>query len=80
VATFDVQDSLVTCLQADPLIEIADLILEHASRDFITVDDGIVTFHCTNGDLTYGLREHDDIRETWIGVRSGVADAEGNEL
>jgi hypothetical protein len=71
---FDVTNDLVTCIQADPLIEIADMILEHASRDFVSLGDGIVTFHCTNGDLTYGLTEHDDLRECWLGVRSGVSD------
>jgi hypothetical protein len=79
VAVFDVNDGLVTCVQADPLVEIADQILEHASREFVSVGDGIVTFHCTNGDLTYGLREHDDLRETWLGVRSGVEDEDLDE-
>lgn len=74
VCCFNVQDGLVTCLQADPVVEIADLILEQASRDFVSVGDGIVTFHCDNGDVSYGLTEHDDIRETWIAIRAGVTD------
>jgi hypothetical protein len=76
VATFDVRDGLITCLQADPVIEIADQILERADPTFLSVGDGSVTFHCSNGDISYGLRDHDDIRETWIGIRPGVDDDE----
>lgn len=64
----------ITCIQADPVIEIADQILVGADPSFVEVGDGIVTFHCRNGDVSYGLREHDDILETWLGVRSGVTD------
>jgi hypothetical protein len=60
--------------QADPLVEIADQILEQQlDPQFVSVGDGIITFHCSNGDLSYGLREYDDLRETWLGVRSDVA-------
>lgn len=72
VCCFNVQDGLVTCVQADPVVEIADQILEQADRSFVSVGDGIVTFHCDNGEVSYGLIEHDDIRETWIGIRAGV--------
>jgi hypothetical protein len=68
---------LITTLevtQADPVIEIADQILERADPDFVSVGDGIVTFHFANADVSYGLREHDDLRETWLGVRSDVTD------
>jgi hypothetical protein len=71
---FDVTDHdprRITCIQADPIIEIADAILENGDPEFVRVGDGIVTFHCANGDVSYGLREHDDLRENWIGVRSG---------
>jgi hypothetical protein len=80
VATFSVYTNpedtqrSITMLQADPVIEIADVILEHADPTFLSVGDGIATFHCSNGDVVYGLREHDNLRETWLGVRSGVAD------
>lgn len=74
VCCFNVQDGLVTCVQADPVVEIADQILEQADRSFVSVGDGIVTFHCDNGEVSYGLRDHDDIRETWIGIRAGVED------
>jgi hypothetical protein len=80
VATFSVYtdpasgEHSITVLQADPIIEIADQILEQANPNFVSVGDGIATFHCSNGDVTYGLREHCDLRETWLGVRSGVAD------
>lgn len=74
VCAFEVHGGLVTCLQADPVVEIADQILEQASRDFVSVGDGIVTFHCDNGDVTYGLTSHDDLREAWIGIRAGVSD------
>lgn len=74
MATFNVIDGFIYCLQADPLIEIADQILERADPHFVQVGDGIATFHCSNGDVTYGLREHDDLRETWLGVRAGVDD------
>jgi hypothetical protein len=62
----------ITCLQADPFIEIADQVLEQADPNFVSQGDGIVTFRCENGDVTYGLREHDDLRETWLGVRSDL--------
>jgi hypothetical protein len=68
----------VTCLQADPLIEIADQILEYGDPDFVSVGDGIVTFHCAGGDITYGLREHDDLRETWLGVRADLLEDSQN--
>jgi hypothetical protein len=71
---FDVTDydpRRITCIQADPIIEIADRILEQADPLFVSAGDGIVTFHCSNGDVSYGLREHDDLRECWLGVRSG---------
>ena len=42
--------------------------------DFVRRGDGIVTFHCINGDVSYGLREHDDLTETWLGVRSDIAE------
>jgi hypothetical protein len=80
VATFNVTDvgneRSIRCLQADPLIEIADQILEHGDPEFLSVGDGIVTFHCSNADVSYGLREHDDLRETWLGVRSDVDEDE----
>lgn len=63
----------VTWTQADPVVEIADQILENGDPQFMSVGDGIVTFHCANGDVSYGLREHDDVFETWIGVRSDIA-------
>ena len=69
---FSVTDGLVTLLQADACVEIADQILERADPSFVSVGDGIVTFHCANGDVSYGLRDHDDIRETWIGIRAGI--------
>jgi hypothetical protein len=78
VATFSVYTNpedtrrSITMLQADPVIEIADQILERADPEFLSLGDGIVTFHCSNGDMSYGLREHDDLRETWLGVRSDV--------
>jgi hypothetical protein len=78
VATFSVYTNLedtrrsITMLQADPVIEIADQILERADPEFLSVGDGVVTFHCSNGDVSYGLCEHDDLRETWLGVRSDV--------
>lgn len=59
------------CLQADPVIEISDLILKQSNPEFLSVGDGIVTFHCANGDVSYGLVEHDDYRQTWLGVRPG---------
>ena len=62
----------VFVVQADPVVEIHDLILEQGDPQFVSVGDGIVTFRCINGDITYGLRDHDDLKETWIGVRSGV--------
>jgi hypothetical protein len=80
VATFSVftdeasGEHTISLVQSDPVIEIADQILEFADPSFVSIGDGIVTFHCTNGDVTYGLREHDDLRETWLGVRSGVAE------
>jgi hypothetical protein len=64
------------CTQADPLVEIADQVLEHGAPEFVHVGDGIVTFHCSNGDVSYGLREHDDLRETWLGVRSDIDPAD----
>jgi hypothetical protein len=67
-------DGLVTCVQADAVVEIADQILEQASRDFVSVGDGIVTFHCDNGEVSYGLRDHDDLRECWVGVRAGYGE------
>ena len=69
----------ITCVQADAVVEIADRILELADPNFVSVGDGIVTFHCTNGDVSYGLRNHDDIRETWIGVRPGAEDPYAHE-
>jgi hypothetical protein len=74
VASFQVRDGWIYCLQADPVIEIADMLLEQADPHFASVGDGIVTFHCQNGDVSYGLRDHDDIREVWIGVRAGGED------
>jgi hypothetical protein len=62
--------------QADPVVEIVDQVLEHADPDFVSVGDGIVTFHFANADVSYGLREHDDLRETWLGVRSDVDEDE----
>lgn len=61
----------IECVQADPLVEIADSILEYGDPRFLSHGDGIVTFRCENGDVTYGLVEHDDLRMTWLGVRSG---------
>lgn len=59
-------------VQADPLVEISDRVLEGADRRFVSVGDGIVTFHCRNGDISYGLRDHDEFKETWLGVRSDI--------
>ena len=72
MCVFEVFDGVVSVLQADPVVEIADQILEMADPSFVTVGDGIVTFHCANGDLSYGLRDHDDLRQVWVGVRSGA--------
>ena len=72
VAVFETMFGHVRILQADPVIEIADQILERADRSFVSVGDGIVTFHCENGDVSYGLRDHDDLREVWIGIRAGA--------
>lgn len=62
----------IRCVQADACVEIADSILEHGDPEFLSVGDGIVTFHCGNGDVTYALTRHDDLRETWIGIRAGI--------
>jgi hypothetical protein len=63
----------VRIVQADPFVEIADQVLEQGDPEFLSVGDGIVTFHGSNGDVTYGLRDHDDLRECWIGVRSDLS-------
>lgn len=73
----DIDGYLPTALevvQADPLIEVADQVLEHADPRLLSVGDGIMTIHARNGEVSYGLREYDDLRETWLGVRSDVAD------
>ena len=70
----DLDDDAIYLVQADPVIEITDQILEHADPRFLSRGDGIVTFHSKNGDVSYGLRDYDDIREVWIGVRSDVSD------
>jgi hypothetical protein len=61
-------------IQADACIQIADQVLEQADPDFVTRGDDRVIFHCANGDVSYGLRAHDDIREEWLAVRSDVAE------
>lgn len=72
LASFQVRDGWIFSIQADPVIEIADQLLEQADPHFASVGDGVVTFHCENGDVSYGLQEHDDLRETWIGIRSDI--------
>lgn len=69
VCCFSVEDGIVTCLQADPVVEIADRILEEADPNFVHVEDGVVTFHCDNGDVSYGLHEYDDITCAWTAIR-----------
>lgn len=64
-------------MQADPVVEIHDSILENGDPRFLSVGDGIVTFHCDNGDVTYGLVEHDETRETWLGIAPGAHTREG---
>jgi len=67
-------------LQADACIEITDAVLKQGDPDFIRLGDGIVTFVASNGSVSYGLCNHDDLRETWIGIRSDVyADAAEDE-
>jgi hypothetical protein len=67
-------DGSIALLQADPCIEIEDRLLDVLDPAIATVGDGIVTFHASNGTVSYGLRDYDDIREIWIGVRSDIAD------
>jgi hypothetical protein len=61
-------------LQADTRIEITDAVLAQGDPDFVRVGDGVVTFHCANADVSYGLTAYDDLRETWIGIRSDWTD------
>jgi hypothetical protein len=62
-------DNTTHLVQADPLIELPDHIVANLARP----DDGAwVTFHTVEGDVTYVLEDHDDIRETWIGIRSDI--------
>jgi len=72
VTGIEPHEDRVFVVQADPVIEIADRILEQGDPRFVSVGDGIATFHCADGDISYGLHDHDDLKETWIGVRSGV--------
>jgi hypothetical protein len=51
------------------VVEIADRILEEADPNFVHVEDGVVTFHCDNGDVRYGLHEYDDISCAWTAIR-----------
>lgn len=67
----------VTIVQADPVIEIADRVLAGMHPWELTVGDGIVTVHARNGDVSYGLCKYDELRRTWLGVRSG--DTEGGD-
>ena len=73
-AVFEKRGELVLWLQADRYVEISDHLIEQADDRYLSAGDGIVTFHCANGDLSYGLLHHDDLRETWIAVRSDLAD------
>ena len=64
----------IKIIQADPVVEVADQVLEYGDPTFLSLGDGIVTFHGTNGDVSYGLTCHDDLHERWIGIRSDVTD------
>jgi len=64
------QDGELHLLQADPIIEVADELLGNLDGRRASYADGIFTIHALNGEVSYGLRDYDDIRETWVGVRS----------
>jgi hypothetical protein len=65
-------DGTLEVLQADPYIEVTDQLLDSLDGERASYGDGILTIHAARGDVSYGLRDHDDIRETWLGVRSDV--------
>lgn len=67
-------DGQLWIIQADPLIEVADQLLENLDGERVSYGDGILTIHHRLGEISYGLRDYDDIREVWLGVRSDVLD------
>jgi hypothetical protein len=76
--SFNAEDGSFCVLQADPYIVISDTLLEQAQgpNAHVEVGDGIVTFHTRHGDLSYGLLEHDELRECWLAVQAGWQEAD----
>lgn len=60
-------------LSAPPRIRLADELVqawERGEQPHVSYGDGIVTFHAKNGDVTYGLLEHNDVGRYWVAVRA----------